>query len=157
MVYKLDFHTGYHQFYISDADSDGDTGSDNFWTKEAFRDRLAIESGVLGVGIGSYGHVKAELEILQAPDSQANFSTYDHVVEGGLSIVSGLLQIVDCPYCEVELTIAIEPGNYRVRVYSSGLGEYDADEDEGDDFYRIEIWPDDNMARSVLKRCHRNY
>src|SRR5579864_8641581 len=97
MVYQLDFSTGYNQFYIIDGESDGDTGSDNFWTDDAFNDKLAIEDGVLGIGIESYGQVKAELQILNNSNKEIDFSKYDHIVEGGIKIGSGLLQIIDCP------------------------------------------------------------
>lgn len=152
MTYKLDFHTAYNQFYIIDPTRDGNTGSDNFWTDTAFEDRLAIENGVIGVGIGSYGHVKAEFEVLDKPKLDINYSEYDHIVEGGIRIESGILQITSCPTNEVELSIIIEPGKYRVRIYSSGLGEFDTDEDEGEDYYKIEIWPDINFEKYILKR-----
>ena len=55
MHYNLDFHTAYNQFYVIDPEATANTGSDKFWTQEAFNDRLALEDGVLGVGIQSYG------------------------------------------------------------------------------------------------------
>ncbi|WP_426670746.1 hypothetical protein ACPPVU_05830 [Mucilaginibacter sp. McL0603] len=152
MKYQLDFNTAYNQFYIVDGTKNGDTASANFWTNDAFQDRLAIEEWVLGVGIESYGHVKAELQLLNSPTKEIDFSKYDHIVEGGIKISSGLLQIIDCPNSEIALSVLIEPGNYRVRVYSMALDGVDTDEDEGDDHYLIEIWPDQNMARTVLKR-----
>ncbi|HEY9002795.1 MAG TPA: hypothetical protein VIM89_15680 [Mucilaginibacter sp.] len=152
MIHALDFRTAYSQFYIIDPMVDYDAGSFNFWTAEAFNDMLAIGNGILGVGIGSYGHVKAELEMLPKNNSQNDYTKYDHVVEAGIKIESGLLQIIDCPNSEIALSIAIEPKTYRVRIYSAGLSESIPDEDEGKDYYRIEIWPDNNIERKVLKR-----
>lgn len=151
-MHKLDFYTAYNQFYICDATYSGDTGSVNFWSERAFLDRLAIEDGILGIGIGSYGHVKAELQLLPGPNPNSDYSVYDHVVEGGLKIESGVLQVIDCPNSEVQISISVDSGNYRARIYSSGLFEFVTDEDEGDDSYKIEIWPDDNLQRTVLKR-----
>ena len=80
--FKLNFTTSHHQFYISDNAVDLNTGTRNFWTKEASQDRLAIENGILGVGTECYGPVKAELYILNKKTDEANFDQYDHIVEG---------------------------------------------------------------------------
>lgn len=150
MKYPLDFYTTHNQFYIYDKDSPGDTASDNFWTAEAFDDRLAIENGILGVGLECYGQVKAEVEILNRFNENIILADYDHVVEGGIIIKSGFIQILDCPDSSVQLELPVEPGAYRVRIYSSNLASVDGD--NGDDFYRIEIWPDSDLKRTVLKR-----
>lgn len=149
-MYKLDFYTSYGQFYIADKDSLQQTASDRFWTEEASKDRLAVEEGILGVWTACYGPVKAQLNVRQAENSTFDLSKYDHIVEAGLRIQSGFLQVIDCPFSNVELEINIPAGNYRVRVYSSNLDSVVGD--EGDDFYEIEVWPGDNLDRTVLKR-----
>lgn len=60
---------------------------------------------------------------------------------------------MDCPNSSVELEVKVKPGNYRVRVYSSNLDT--VIDDDGDDYYKIEMWPDDNMERKVLKKYVR--
>ena len=150
MKFPLDFYTSYSQFYIYDKDSEGGTGSVIFWTDDAFNDRLAIEEGVLGVETECYGPVKGELEILSTIQSNINTDIYDHIVEAGIEIKSGIIQILDCPTSTIQLEVEVDPGFYRARIYSSNLASVDGD--EGDDFYRIEIWPDENMERKVLKR-----
>jgi len=152
MTYKLDFKTQYNQFYISDKESPNNTASDSFWTEKAHNQRLAMEDGVIGIGIQSYGHVKGELNLLSSVNNDKDYSKYDHIVEGGLNVKSGTLQVLDCPNSEVELELKIKPGKYRVRVYSSNLVTADMDEVEGNDQYKIEIWPDSNMERKVLKQ-----
>jgi hypothetical protein len=52
----------------------------------------------------------------------------------------------------VELEMIVKPGAYRVRVYSSNLVSVEGD--EGDDYYKIEVWPDVQMERKVLKQYH---
>ena len=138
-VTKLDFYTSYRQFSLIDKNSPGAIDSDQFWTEEAFQRRLAIEDGILGVGTECYGPVKGEIEFLDTPPREREFDKYDHVVEGDLQVKSGVLQIIDCPTSTVEFERAIEPGNYRVRVYSMNLDSVNG-EDEGDDYYRLEIW-----------------
>jgi len=154
MKYSLDFYTAYSQFYIRDKNAIGDTGSDTFWTTDAFNDRLAIEDGILGVGTECYGPVKGELYLLSVARDNIEMDKYDHIVEAGIEIKSGLLQIVDCPSSIVAIEINIEPGFYRARIYSSNLASVDGD--EGDDFYKIEIWPDFIQERKILKRYKLN-
>ena len=156
MKHKLNFNTSYNQFYLCDQSSSLNTDSDNFWTTDAFNTRLAIEDRVLGIGIECYGYVNGELEILDNECQLINIEQYDHIVEGGLEVKSGLLQVLDCPNAEVELEVAIKPGNYRVRVYSSNLKNTDIDETEGTDTYKIEIWPSNDMERKVLKQYIRS-
>ncbi len=150
MKFSLDFTTSYGQFYLSDKD-EGDTGSPDFWTDEAFNDKLAVEKGVLGVSLeNSEGIVKGEIEILGSKSLISDFSDFDHVVEASLVINTGFLQINDCPFSALILEEKIETGNYRVRVYFKNLKTaYDKDPK---DFYKIEIWKDSFSDRSVLKR-----
>lgn len=150
MDYKLDFYTSHHQFYIYDKLSPGSTDSDNFWTDSAHKDRLALEEGIIGIGTECYGPVKTEIVILDKSNNAFNSDLYDHIVEGGLNLKSGVLQIMDCTDFSSQLDIELKPGNYRVRVYSSNLASVLGD--EGNDFYRIEVWPSDTLERKVLKR-----
>ncbi|WP_026992075.1 hypothetical protein [Flavobacterium subsaxonicum] len=149
MVYKLDFYTSHNQFYIADKDTDGDTGADNFWSDEAFVDRFATGNGIIGLRTQCYGPVKGELIVLEKANSEFDLSEFDHIVEGGLEVNSGVLQISDCPNSSLELEIKVDAGIYKVRIYSSNLRS--VEDDEGDDYYKIEIWPDADMAINVLK------
>jgi hypothetical protein len=151
-MHKLDFYTQYSQFYICDGSSPLKTDSDEFWTDEAHESRLAVE-GILGVGTECYGPVKGELEILNEENKTLITDLFDHVVEGGLEIKSGRLIILDCPNSSIELDIPLTNGIYRVRVYSSNLASVDGD--EGDDFYRIEIWKGAGPLRNVIKKYNR--
>jgi len=150
--YKLNFYTSYNQFYIGDKGYKGNTGSSAFWSKQAFSDRLAADKDVLGIGIGSYGHVRGEVLLVGKLNPNANLSKYDHVVEGSFKLASGVLQITNCPDNVIELTLKLKPGIYNVRVYSSNLKNTGLDEGEGDDSYMIEICPGNSISRKVLKR-----
>lgn len=150
--YRLDFFTKHNQFYLCDSAYKSNTGSNTFWTPEAYHDRLGVDYDILGIGIESYGHVKADLEILDSADPQTDFSQYDHVVEAGITIQSGLLQVLNFPDYKSYLKLIIKPGKYRVRVYSSGLSNVDPEADEGQDHYKITMWPDSRMERKVLKQ-----
>ncbi len=149
-VYKLHFYTQYNQFYIVDKDASLDTASTDLWPDDAVSERLGIVEGIIGVYTECYGPVKGELEILDEP-GRGEYKKYDHVVEGGIDVVSGVLQIQDCPNSSVQLELKVNPGQYRVRVYSSNLASVQGD--EGDDYYKIEIWPEKKgITRKVLKQ-----
>jgi hypothetical protein len=149
-LHKLDFYTQYSQFYICDSNSPLKTDSDEIWTDEAHESRLDVEEGILGVGTECYGPVKGELEILNQENTTAETDLFDHIVEGGLEIKSGRLRILDCPNSSIELDIPLTDGIYRVRIYSSNLSSVDGD--EGDDFYRIEIWKGTGTIRNIIKK-----
>ena len=151
MKFDLIFTTDYRQFYINDIKANGNTSSENFWSDEAFEDKLAIEDGVIGVGISNdEGNVICQFEILESKNTITNFDEFDHVVEGSIRFHSGILQVMDCPNSEIELESKIENGDYRLRVYSSNLKSvYD---EIPNDFYNVEIWKEDYSDRKVLKR-----
>ena len=150
MKYKLDFYTQYKQFYLSDKTSTKDAESRDFWTSDAHYDRLAIGQGFLGIGTECYGPVKGELDILDRANNTTEDFQADHIVEGGIEIKSGTLQVLDCPNSNIELSLNIKPGTYRIRIYSLNLGSVHGD--DGNDYYKLEMWPDANMKRNVLKR-----
>lgn len=142
------FRTEYHQFYLEDKDNSEKVK--DFWTDEALKERLGLVKGGIAVSTESYGLIKGEIEILEKPNINTDYSKYDHVVEGGINIQSGELQILECPSSHVELSLKVVPGKYRVRVYSSNLKS--VIDDDGDDYYRIELWKSDDMERKVLKQ-----
>lgn len=150
LTFKLNFYTQYSQFYICDKNSTLNTGSVEFWTEKANADRLAIELGILGIATECYGQINCEVLLLDNENFELDLKLYDHVVEAGLSIDSGVIQVLACGSSSVELEINLEPGIYRFRVYSSNLASYDGD--NGDDFYKIEVWRSSFIDKKVLKR-----
>ncbi len=150
MNHKLKFDTSHHQIYIKDKESSQDLGDNNFWTGDATYSRLAVGDGILGVGLECYGPFKGEITLLDNKNNNIEYNQYDHIVEGGIDMKSGTLQILDCPHSNVEFEIKINPGKYRARIYSLNLAS--VLDDSGDDYYKIEMWPDTPMERAVLKQ-----
>lgn len=151
MKYKLDFTTQYFQFYLQDEHPEGDSRLETFWSDQAFADKLAVEKGILGVSIGNdEGIVKCTLDILPQKSNVVNFNDNSHVVEASLKLNSGKLLVIGCPIPDVELNVEIEPGEYRVRVYSNNLEN--AYDENPKDFYQIEMWKEKYSERVVLKR-----
>ena len=50
-----------------------------------------------------------------------------------------------------EIYIPVEPRTHRVRVYMGALDTGDGSGVTGEDYYRIEIWPEPYDAPRVLK------
>ncbi|NOT51043.1 MAG: hypothetical protein HOP10_07175 [Chitinophagaceae bacterium] len=148
-AFNLDFYSSYNQFFIFDKNISFDS-TEEMWTDQAFLDRLSMLPGRLSVGTACYGTVRAELRLLDNPSNKNDFNDYDHVVEGSINIKSGIIQIIACMANEPELEISVDPGVYRIRIYSSNLGSVIGD--EGDDFYLLEIWKQNFTDRLVLKR-----
>jgi hypothetical protein len=149
-ILALDFYTSHLQFYIRDKSSPFRTDSIEFWTDQASEDRLAIEEGLLGIGTECYGHVKGDLQVLNALPEEQDFSGYDHIVEGSISLTSDILQVHACLDNTPTIELKLPPATYRVRIYSSNLATVDGD--DGEDYYQVRIWQDQYLQRRVLKR-----
>lgn len=149
-IYPLDFYTQYRQFYLTDG-TDEDP-NENLWTKETSEQRMVVDKGFLAVGTECYGPVKGQLEIKNDGSDIGALEEYDHVVEGKIDIETGVLQVQDCPTSSVAQEVELPSGLYSVRVYSKGLATVEGD--EGDDFYRIVIWPamNNDMKVKILKQ-----
>jgi hypothetical protein len=155
MNHKFNFYTEYHQFYLEDKEKKEEINSSNFWSEEASNSKLAMAHGIIGINTHSYGNIKGDIEILDKPKENINYELYDHIVEGGINIESGELQILDCPTSQVEISLKVSPGKYRIRVYGSNftsVKEADLANDTDNDYYKIEIWKSENMERKVLKQ-----
>ena len=154
--FEIDFTPQYNQFYLSSDKGDTALADGLEWSEESYNDRLAVYEKFIVVYPESYGYVKGELYLLESLNSNIDFLNYDHIVEGGLSIESGILQILNCPNSSIEFQCEILPGSYRIRIYFSSMAGYDSDEDESDDRCRIEVWPATNFQVKVLKRLVRS-
>ena len=155
MEHKLDFYTSYNQFYITSDGGAALTFDSTNWADSAYLERLFLLKNMLVVRTESYGHIKGELYVIDNSNEKISYDKYDHIVEGGIAIKSGTLQILDCPNSSVQFEVKVKPGVYRARIYFLHMAGFDSDENETKDNYIIEIWPDNNMERKVLKQYPR--
>lgn len=149
--YNLDFFTTHNQFYLCDSAFTGTTGDTAFWNSDAQNARLGTTEDIIGIKIASYGHVRAELNVLNTADTEKDFSRYDHVVEGSVKLSSGIVEILNFPDTKIILKAIVTPARYRVRIYSYAVKNVNPDEDEGSDHYKITLWPAEGKERTVLK------
>jgi len=154
MKYSLDFRTFYNQFYISDKGASFDELN---LSDQDYNDRFAVYENMIVVYPESYGHIRGELFLLEKENKDYDLSIYHHIVEGGINVDSGIIQLLSCPSSEIGLEIQVSPGQYRVRVFFLNLAGYDSDEEESNDHYKIEIWRDDNIDKKLIKNFPRLY
>ena len=147
---QLEVFADYFQFLLQDERADGDI-SYGWEDRGAMAVRLAVASGVVGVQTARNSVVPVTVE-LRDLDPEDDLDLWDHVAEASLVSPSGRVvvagptdHLADAPRIEVG------PGSHRVRVYYSGLDSVSANRLEGNDSYRVVIWPGSPIKPRVLK------
>jgi hypothetical protein len=136
MQYDLKFYTEYYQFYVQDSQTTSATDDNNFWNPAAGERRLAVLDGLIGVTVAKYAEIDVQVKVLDTkpePDPSA-----DHIVQTTLNLASGVLQIKCCTNNDTQLELHLPISNYHVRISSFNLDT--VVDDEGQDYYRVEIW-----------------
>ncbi|MHC2437519.1 hypothetical protein [Bradyrhizobium sp. USDA 4451] len=147
---ELSLFADYFQFYIQDEPASGDLSA--AWTEEATDRMLAIAPGTVGIGTVRNMDVPVTVTLLeQEPDDDS--ANWDHVVEASLDVASGRVVIAGCTdYFPDAVRIETPPGSYRVRVSYGALDTLSENGLEGDDHYRLQLWPAAPIAVRVLKQ-----
>jgi len=139
----------YFQFYLQDEPINTSLG--DAWTDEGVKRMLVVAPGIVGVGTVRNDTVPVSIEVLleaPAPD----FEAWDHVTECSLDVSSGKIVIAGCSdYFPTAKRIQVTPGVYRVRVSYGNLNSISADGFDGDDRYRVQLWPQAQGEIVVLK------
>ena len=148
--FELSLFADYFQFYIQDEPASGELSE--AWTQEATDRLLAVAPGTVGVGTVRNMDVPVVVEIHdRLPDD--DFAEWDHVVEAGVDITSGRIVIAGCTdYFPDAMRIEVARGTYRVRVCYGALGTVSANGLEGDDRYRLQLWPAPSSEVRILKQ-----
>ena len=148
--HELTLFADYHQFYIQDEAADGDLSES--WTADAELSLVAVAPGTVGVGTARNVDVPVTIEI-SATEPDSDFAAFDPVVDCSIAIQSGTLVAAGCTdYFPEAARFPLAPGTYRVRVCFSGLDSLSADGLDGDDAYRLVLWPGEPMIPVVLKQ-----
>lgn len=147
--YHYDLFADYFQFYIQDEQVEGNL-SDS-WTKEASRIGLALAPCTVGIGTARNMTVPVTLEVHDSvPDD--DFTSWERVNECSIDIPSGCLVIAGCTdYFPDAARIYIKPQCYRARIYYGGLNTVVDEFGEGDDYYKVVLWPEPYSELKVIK------
>lgn len=144
LISKLEFeiYADYNQFYLECESSLHQT--DLVWDAEniAFNRMLGVGEKLIAIGTARYRTVPVTIEF---HDSSPNLELekYSRVNEASLEVTSNKLILSGCTeYLPDAARIDVEPANYRVRILY-GNAEIVTDEDEGDDFYFLQLWKDE--------------
>jgi hypothetical protein len=148
MQHHLSFFTEYYQFYIQDSQTISATDDASFWNNEAGENRLAVLNGLLGVTVAKYAEIKVNVSFLDEKPTQDTDA--EHIVEASIKINSGILEVRNCTNFDLELAQNLEKGTYRVRISSFKIST--VVNDEGEDFYNVEIWKSRAAKTKVLKK-----
>jgi hypothetical protein len=148
--HHFDLFADYHQFYLQDEAVDGNLGDS--WTPEATDRLLAISDGTIGVGTVRDMTVSVEIEVLDA-EPQDSFDDWDQVNECSIDVKSGRIVVAGCTdYFPDAARVQVAPGTYRARIYYGKLDSLSEDGLEGEDHYRVVLWPGDPTPPVVLKQ-----
>ncbi|WP_019699818.1 hypothetical protein [Paracidovorax oryzae] len=140
----------YHQFILQDEAAEGDLSS--AWDQAAVHRMLAVAPGIVGCGTVRNMQVPVTLELWDA-EPPADFEHFDHVVEASLAVATGTLVVAGCTdYLPDAARFALVLGVYRVRLSAAGLGSLSEDGLEGEDWYRVQMWPGAEAAPVVVKQ-----
>ena len=144
LIRKLDFEifADYHQFYLEDESSPHRT--DLVWTKETVERMLGVGEKLIAVGTGRCETVPVSIEFHDSKPP-LELEIYSRVNECGLEASTNKLILSGCTeYLPDAARIAVKPATYRVRVLYGKL-ETVKDEFEGEDFYVLQLWEDNEI------------
>ena len=94
--------------------------------------------------------VPVEIEIHES-DPGCESDVWDHIAECSLELPSGHLEVHKCTDGPIA-DFSIPPSVYRVRALFGKLGELSDDELDGNDHYKITLWPSPYVDLKVIKQ-----
>lgn len=148
-TWELEVFADYYQFYVCDEAFSTDTGT--LWDDVATDRMLAAGADLVAVGTARNCDVPVTLEILGG-EPPNDFADWDHVVECGIHLSSGRLILFGCTEDPKEAPrFHVRPGDYCARISYGNLTELFSAL-EGNDRYRVQLWPGTRSEVSVAKR-----
>lgn len=146
---ELEIFADYFQFYVQDEAAAEDLA--DLWTDETVARMLIVGESTVGIGTARNMKVPVVVSVHAAPP-EADFGEWELVNECSFRVRSGQVAILGCTdYLPDATRLPLEPGSYRVRISYTGLDTLSEDGLEGDDFYRLQVWPAPLAETSTLK------
>lgn len=148
MQKRYEIFADYHQFYLWDHGEMPDAALD--YTEEDLQLRVKTAPFLVVIQPERNMSVPVELDILDGPPDEA-LGLWDHVVEASLDLPSGRLEIHECTGGSIDI-LSVAPGTYRVRACFGGLTTLTDDRLDGEDHYRLVLWPAPAAPLAVIKQ-----
>lgn len=149
--HHFELFADYFQLLLQDEEAELAEHAAGLWKPEAFQRMLDVTPGAIYVGTAR--NMTVPLTVLVgdcAPPDDAD--GWDRVNECSIEVPSGRLVVTGVTdYFPDAARIGLAPGCYRARVYYGGLDTLSEDELEGDDRYRVVLWPAPYAEPAVLK------
>ncbi len=154
--YRFELFADYFQIVLMADGVEVPDWSDCF-TDQSVADRLVVVPYAVVVQPERNMTVPVTVEVRDDPPGD-NFSGWDHVSEASIDAPTGRLIMTELHTwdTEPERRIAVAPGTYRVRTYHAGLNTLSTNGLDGDDYYRLVLWPAEYREPRVLKRFERH-
>jgi hypothetical protein len=138
--YKFDLFADYHQFYLQDEGTDDDLPPEA-WTDEAIQNGAVLTSGTIWVQTARNMRVPVIVEV-HAAAPENNFDGWDKVFECSLDVPSGKVVVAGCTDSLSDAArIEVVLGPYKARIYYGDLATLSEDGLDGDDHYKVVLWP----------------
>jgi len=148
-VHQLNLFADYFQFYVCDAKFATDAGA--LWDEVATDRMLAAGPDLLAIGTARNMHVPVTLEVLDC-EPVDDSAQWDQVIAGGVSFPSGTIIAFGCTDNPDDAQrFSVQPGSYRARISYAGLDDLSDDGLDGNDHYRVQLWPGVMEPISVVK------
>jgi hypothetical protein len=135
-VVETELYADHSQFYLVDPSIEW--RADLVWDGPGLERHVGVTDGFVAVGTVGHCEVPVRVEVWDA-EPPADFDDWDHVVDVSVEVLSGRLELGEVGGSAELGPVHVEPGSYRVRSSAAGLAE--ADEVEGGDRYRLQLWP----------------
>ena len=144
----------YYQFHIRDGyTQNGALGE--AWTAEALKIDVAVAAGIIGVGTVRNTSVAVSVEVLASPPDVKDLDSWDRVIDASIAIPSGNLELTS-PTWEDRETVAVAPGNYRIRIHSGNIVAAQQPGSRLRERYKVLIWPGDMQPVAVIKNLEQS-
>jgi hypothetical protein len=146
---ELTLLADYHQIHLSDVDHTTDFGL--LWNDRSALDMLAV--GADAIAIGTMRNMDTTLVIELHPFApDPDFYRWDRVVECSISVPSRGMRVMGCTDYAPDAPVFDIPWERIVlRVSYGDLDRISEDGLDGDDRYRVQIWPGEMTVITFLK------
>lgn len=148
---QCELFADYFQFYVADSCFKTDTGT--IWDISSTDRLVATGTDLIAIGTARNMGVPVLVEIGSTPPED-DFADWQQVVDCSLAVPSGSIVLLGCTdYLPDALHEPVSEKHFAARVSFRGLDQLSDDGLDGEDIYRIQLWP--GMGGPITVRKQR--
>jgi hypothetical protein len=145
------------QFHLQDRRSECDYPES--WNEEIMNGLFVAGQNVVGIGTVRDLDVEVEIVTHSLPmddndkDKLPDLVDWDHAVQCSIEVPSGQLLLAG-PTADIDHSpvLQLKPGRWGLRIFWANLEVIDEVGFEGEDKYKVELWPNTDLETLILKR-----